>query len=63
MQDVASAIDIANGAAKDVHVRFLTPGNRNEMDLGHDPLASSRMQTDELLLGISRASSQLQPLN
>ena len=40
MQDVVTVIDISNGAAKDVHVRLVTPGNQNAMCLGGDPLES-----------------------
>ena len=37
MQAVVTVIDISNGAAQDVHVRLVTPGNQNAMCLGRDP--------------------------
>jgi len=42
LQEVVTAMDMANGAAKNVHVRLVTPGNQNEMRLGRDPLDSLR---------------------
>ncbi len=40
MQNVVTVIDMSNGAARDVHVRLVTPGNQNTMCLGHAPLES-----------------------
>ena len=37
IEDVVTVIDISNGAAKDAHVRLVTPGNQNAMCLGRDP--------------------------
>ena len=42
MQQFVDVVEIANGAAKDVHVVLVTPGNQDYMCLGPNPYDSLR---------------------